>query len=152
MPGPLAGIRVVEFGVWIAGPAASGILGDWGADVVKIEPVTGDPSRLFQRMLSLTKSDNPIFELDNRNKRGIALDVAAPEGLEIALELVRSADVFITNVRADAVARLGLDYDAVRAVNPSIIYGMITGYGLDGPEANRPGFDIAAFWARTGLA
>ena len=152
MPGPLHGVRVVELGVWIAGPAASGVLGDWGADVVKIEPLSGDPSRLFRRMLSLTRDDNPIFELDNRNKRGIALDVSTAEGRTIVLDLVRDADVFVTNARAESVARAGLDYESLRAINPRIVYGQITGYGLEGPEADRPGFDIAAYWARSGLA
>ena len=112
MPGPLHGVRVVELGVWIAGPAASGVLGDWGADIVKIEPLSGDPSRLFRRMLSLTRDDNPIFELDNRNKRGIALDVSTPGGRAIVLDLVREADVFVTNARAESVARAGLDHCA----------------------------------------
>ena len=152
MPGPLQGVRVVELGVWIAGPAASGVLGDWGADIVKIEPLSGDPSRLFRRMLSLTRDDNPIFELDNRNKRGIALDVSTAEGRAIVLDLVRDADVFVTNARAESVARAGLDYESLRAINPRIVYGQITGYGLEGPEADRPGFDIAAYWARSGLA
>lgn len=152
MPGPLAGINVVELGLWIAGPAAGGVLGDWGADVIKIEPLRGDPSRLFQRMLSRNKDDNPIFELDNRNKRGVAIDIGTEEGRAIALELVRRADVFVTNARLAAVERAGLGYDAVREVNPGIVYAHVTGYGLDGPDVDRPGFDIAAYWARSGMA
>lgn len=152
MSGPLAGVKVVELGLWIAGPAASGVLGDWGADVVKIEPLRGDPSRLFQRMLSRTKSDNPIFELDNRNKRGVAVDIGTDEGRAIALDLIGRADVFVTNARLAAVERAGLGYAAVSAINPRLVYAHVTGYGFDGPDVDRPGFDIAAYWARSGMA
>ena len=152
MSGPLHGVKVVELGVWVAGPAAAGVLGDWGADVIKIEPLSGDPARTFQRMFGGDMPNNPVFELDNRNKRGIALDISTPEGREIALELLDQADVFVTNVRVDALKRAGLDYDAVSARNPRLVYGQITGYGLEGPDANRPGYDIAAFWARSGIA
>ncbi|MFM1751787.1 MAG: hypothetical protein RL119_749 [Actinomycetota bacterium] len=152
MSGPLQGVTVVELGVWVAGPAAAGVLGDWGADVVKIEPLTGDPARSFQRMLGGDMPNNPVFELDNRNKRSIALNIATPEGLQVAYELLDTADVFVTNVRVEALKRAGLDYETLQQRNPRLIYGQITGYGLDGPDANRPGYDIAAFWARSGIA
>jgi crotonobetainyl-CoA:carnitine CoA-transferase CaiB-like acyl-CoA transferase len=150
--GPLDGIRVVELGVWVAGPAAGGILADWGADVVKIEPPTGDPARLFGRMLGLDDDSNPPFEMDNRSKRSIVLDLATDGGLATARQLLAGADVFITNVRPDALARLDLDYPKVAALNPALVYGLITGYGEKGPEANRPAYDVAAFWARSGVA
>jgi crotonobetainyl-CoA:carnitine CoA-transferase CaiB-like acyl-CoA transferase len=152
MAGPLDGIRVVELGVWVAGPAAGGILADWGADVVKIEPPTGDPARLFGRMLGLDDGSNPPFEMDNRSKRSIVLDLSTDGGLATARQLLASADVFITNVRPDALARLDLDYPKVAALNPGLVYGLITGYGETGPEANRPAYDVAAFWARSGVA
>ncbi len=152
MAGPLDGIRVVELGVWVAGPAAGGILADWGADVVKIEPPTGDPARLFGRMLGLDDGSNPPFEMDNRSKRSIVLDLTTDGGLATARQLLASADVFITNVRPDALARLDLDYPKVAALNPGLVYGLITGYGEKGPEANRPAYDVAAFWARSGVA
>lgn len=152
MAGPLEGITVVELGVWVAGPAAAGVLGDWGADVVKIEPLTGDPARTFQRMLGGDLPNNPVFELDNRNKKSIALDYSTPAGLAIVYDLLRRADVFVTNVRVDALERAGLGYERVREINPRLVYGQITGYGLTGPDANRAGFDIAAFWARSGIA
>lgn len=152
MAGPLEGITVVELGVWVAGPAAAGVLGDWGADVVKIEPLTGDPARTFQRMLGGDLPNNPVFELDNRNKKSIALDYSTPAGLAIVYDLLRRADVFVTNVRVDALDRAGLGYERVREINPRLVYGQITGYGLTGPDANRAGFDIAAFWARSGIA
>ena len=92
MTGPLHGIRVVELGVWVAGPGAAGILADWGADVVKIEPPAGDPARGFQRMLGGDLDVNPVFELDNRGKRGIALDLSTERGVEIAdVDLARQA-------------------------------------------------------------
>ena len=152
MTGPLEGIRVVELGVWVAGPAAGGILADWGADVVKIEPPTGDPARLFGRMLGLDDGSNPPFEMDNRSKRSIVLDLTTDGGLATARQLLAGADVFITNVRPDALARLDLDYPKVAALNPGLVYGLITGYGEKGPEANRPAYDVAAFWARSGVA
>src|SRR4051794_12668597 len=152
MPGPLEGVRVVELGVWVAGPAAGGILADWGADVVKIEPPTGDPARSFQRMLGGDLPTNPPFELDNRSKRSIAVDLGSDEGRAIALELIDGADVFLTNIRVSALARVGLDHAALSARKPGLVYAVITGYGLDGPDADRPAYDIAAFWARSGLA
>ncbi len=152
MSGPLSGTTVVELGVWVAGPAAAGVLGDWGADVIKIEPITGDPARSFQRVFGRMMPDNPVFELDNRNKRSIAVDITTSQGREIALDLIGRADVFVTNVRADGLKRAGLDHETLRELWPELVYGLITGYGLEGPDANRPGFDIAAFWARSGLA
>ncbi|MCV7343612.1 CaiB/BaiF CoA transferase family protein [Mycolicibacterium rhodesiae] len=152
MAGPLEGIKVVELGVWVAGPAAGGILADWGADVVKIEPPTGDPGRMFGRMLGLDDGTNPPFEMDNRSKRSIVLDLTTDGGLATARQLLTEADVFLTNVRPDALGRLDLDYPSVAALNPGLIYGLITGYGETGPEANRPAYDVAAFWARSGVA
>ena len=114
MPGPLAGVKVVEIGVWVAGPAAGGVLADWGADVVKIEPPgIGDPARTFSRMLGADLPFNPIFENDNRSKRSITLDLGKPAAREIALELIADADVFVTNVRPAALARLGLDHETL---------------------------------------
>jgi crotonobetainyl-CoA:carnitine CoA-transferase CaiB-like acyl-CoA transferase len=152
VPGPLTGIRVVELGVWVAAPAAGGILADWGADVVKIEPPTGDPARLFGRMLQIESGVNPPFEMDNRSKRSIVLDLDTDEGLRVAFELLAEADVFVTNVRPAALRRLGLDFDVVADRNPRLVYGLITGYGMAGPDADRAAYDVAAFWARAGLA
>jgi crotonobetainyl-CoA:carnitine CoA-transferase CaiB-like acyl-CoA transferase len=150
--GPLAGVRVVELGVWVAGPAAGGILADWGADVVKVEPPLGDPARSFQRMLGGDLPTNPVFELDNRSKRSIVLDLSTEEGRGLALELVDSADVFLTNIRVSALRRVGLDPETLRERNPRLVYAIVTGYGLEGEEADRPAYDIAAYWARSGLA
>jgi crotonobetainyl-CoA:carnitine CoA-transferase CaiB-like acyl-CoA transferase len=147
------GIRVVELGVWIAVPATGAILADWGADVVKIEPPgVGDPSRLFSKMLGAELPFNPVFENDNRGKRSIVLDLSTDEGKEIALELIDGADVFMSNVRPAALARLGLDPATLLERDPRLVYGLITGYGLEGPDADRPAYDIAGFWARSGVA
>ncbi len=153
MAGPMAGIKVVEMGVWVAGPAAGGILADWGADVVKIEPPgIGDPARLFRYMLGGDLPYNPVFENDNRSKRSVAVDLRKPEGLAIALDLIRGADVFLSNIRPAGLARLGLDPDTLCQRFPRLVYAIVTGYGLEGPEADRAAYDIAAFWARSGIA
>ena len=152
MAGPMEGVKVVELGVWVAGPAAGGILADWGADVVKIEPPAGDPARMFGRMLGLDAEVSPPFEMDNRGKRSVVLDLATPDGKATAFELLTAADVFITNVRPGALRRIGLDFEAVAARNARLVYGLITGYGMTGPDADRAAYDVAAFWARSGLA
>ena len=156
MAGPLEGLRVIELGVWVAGPAAGGILADWGADVIKIEPPAGDPARTFGRMLGIPPRDrqheSPPFEMDNRGKRSVVLDLTTDDGRAHALDLLTDADVFITNIRTGALRRIGLDFESLTAANPRLVYGLITGYGNDGPDADRPAYDVAAFWARAGLA
>src|SRR5215475_11558802 len=153
MPGPLAGVKVVEIGVWVAGPAAGGVLADWGADVVKIEPPgIGDPARTFSRMLGADLPSNPIFENDNRSKRSIVLDLSEESGRGVALELLDRADVFVTNVRMAGLSRLGLDPKSLGERNPRLVYGAISGYGFAGPDADRAAYDIAGFWARSGIA
>jgi crotonobetainyl-CoA:carnitine CoA-transferase CaiB-like acyl-CoA transferase len=152
MAGPLEGIKVVELGVWVAGPAAGGILADWGADVVKIEPPTGDPARMFGRMLGIESGVSPPFEMDNRGKRSIVLDLRTSDGCSTALGLLTDADVFITNIRPAALQRVGLGFETVAERNPRLVYGLITGFGERGPDAGRPAYDVAAFWARAGLA
>jgi crotonobetainyl-CoA:carnitine CoA-transferase CaiB-like acyl-CoA transferase len=150
--GPLEGIRVIELGVWVAGPAAGAILADWGADVVKVEPPTGDPARQFTQMLGGDLGINPAFELDNRSKRSISIDLTTGSGHDLMLELVAGADVFLTNIRMDALERLALDSDRLLAHNPRLVYAIITGYGLEGPERDRAAYDLGAFWARSGVA
>ncbi len=153
MPGPMEGVKVVELGVWIAAPAAGAVLADWGADVVKIEPPgLGDPARLFKSMLGADLPFNPVFENDNRNKRGVVIDLSKPEGCELGLELVDSADVFLSNVRMAGLERMGFDPEALLARNPRLVYGLISGYGIEGPDADRAAYDIGAYWARSGIA
>ncbi len=150
MTGPMEGIRVVELGMWVAGPAGAGILGDWGADVVKIEPSTGDPMRGV--FASYGVDVNPPFELDNRNKRSVGLNLATEEGRELAARLVADADVFVTNARPGALRRAGLDHETLSARHPRLVYGHVSGYGLAGDEADRAAFDVGAFWSRAGIA
>lgn len=153
MPGPLSGIRVVELGLWVAGPSAGGVLADWGADVVKIEPPTGDPFRgLYLSVAGVSLPANPPFELDNRGKRSVCLDLSRPEGREVAHALVARADVFVTNARPAALARAGLDWETLSARHPRLVYGLVTGYGERGPDAERPAYDVGAFWSRAGIA
>ena len=147
---PLQGVRIIELGVWIAAPAACGIMADWGADVIKVEPPTGDPQRQAFKALGLPEGRMAPFELDNRGKRSVVLNLRDSEDLETMLELLESADMFVTNVRMDALERLGLDAESVRARLPKLIYGRMTGYGSVGPDRDRAGYDTGAFWARSG--
>ena len=151
--GPLAGIRAVELGVWVAGPSAGAVLADWGAAVVKIEPPLGDPFRgLYVVSSGVELPANPPFELDNRGKRSVALDLGKAEARGVVDRLLDGADVFITNVRPAGLARLGLDYPQLSPRFPRLVYGRITGYGEQGPDADRPAYDVGAFWARAGIA
>ncbi len=150
--GPMEGVRVVECGVWVAGPAAAGILCDWGADVIKIEPQEGDPFRGLMSLLAAGPVVNPPFELDNRGKRSIVLDLRTEEGRQIALRLIAQADVFVTNMRPRAMERFGLDYESLRATNTRLIYCQVSGYGPDTDERDRASYDVGAFWSRAGIA
>jgi crotonobetainyl-CoA:carnitine CoA-transferase CaiB-like acyl-CoA transferase len=147
----MEGISVVEVGMWVAGPSAAAVLGDWGADVVKIEPPNGDP---FRGLLSAFGGDgsNPPFELDNRNKRSVGLNLSLEEGRRIAAELVDQADVFVTNARPAALERAGLDYDSASARNSRLVYASVSGYGVEGDERDRAAYDVGAFWSRAGIA
>jgi crotonobetainyl-CoA:carnitine CoA-transferase CaiB-like acyl-CoA transferase len=150
--GPLKGIKVVELGIWVAGPAAAAVLGDWGAEVIKVEnPAGGDPVRALMALgIAVELPVNPSVELDNRNKRSVAINVRTPEGRDVMHRLLRGADVFVTNLRAAALKRAGLAYEDLRAENPRLIYAALSGYGTRGPEKDRAAFDYAAFWARAG--
>ncbi|MBI2766738.1 MAG: CoA transferase [Chloroflexi bacterium] len=151
MPGPLEGIKVVELGVWVAGPSCAAILGDWGAQVTKIEPPDGDPFRgLFAGILGIP--ENPPFELDNRGKRSICLDLANDQGAAIARRLVDEADVFVSNMRPRVLEKFGLDYEQCAARNPRLIYCQVSGYGVEGEDANRAAYDVGAFWSRGAVA
>ncbi|MDZ7675373.1 MAG: CoA transferase [Acidimicrobiales bacterium] len=152
MSGPLDGVKVVELGVWVAGPGAGGILADWGADVTKVEPPDGDPSRLWQLLLGGDLDVNPPFELDNRGKRSIVLDLSTDDGRRVLHDLLAGADVFLTNIRAGALDRLGLGPDTLHEQYPKLIYALISGFGTTGDDAEKGAFDIAAFWARAGIA
>jgi len=153
MPGPLEGTKVVEIGFWVAGPATAGILCDWGASVVKIEPPRGDPFRgIFMSAVGIEVPFNPPFELDNRGKRSIVLDLQKDEARDLARELIADADVFVSNLRPGALRKLGLDYETLSAAHPELVYCSVTGYGVTGPDKDRPAYDIGAFWSRGGVA
>jgi crotonobetainyl-CoA:carnitine CoA-transferase CaiB-like acyl-CoA transferase len=148
----LEGLRVVEYATYVAAPGAGGVMADWGADVIKVEPPGGDPIRQFFASVGVEEERNPVFDLDNRGKRSIVLDTAQESGRDALLRLVDRADVFLTNVRPGGLKRSGLDHEALLRRNPRPVYATLTGYGLEGPDADRPGMDSAAFWARSGLA
>jgi crotonobetainyl-CoA:carnitine CoA-transferase CaiB-like acyl-CoA transferase len=147
----LQGIRIIELASYVAAPGACGVLADWGAEVIKVEPATGDPFRQFFASVGRDDAENRVFDTDNRGKRSIALDLKNDEDARVLRELVATADVFVTNTRPASLERLGIGWEQVRKIKPDIIFANFTGYGSDGPEADKPGFDITAFWARTGL-
>ena len=151
----LEGVRVIEVAQWWFVPSGGAVLADWGADVVKIEhPVSGDPQRgLVSSGLVPGGGDvNFMFEIPNRGKRSVGMDISTDDGRELLYRLVERADVFVTNHLPDVRSRLGIDVDDIRERNPRIIYVRGTGQGPRGPEAGRGGFDGASFWARAGLA
>jgi crotonobetainyl-CoA:carnitine CoA-transferase CaiB-like acyl-CoA transferase len=151
--GPLAGVRVVELAMWVAGPSAAGVMADWGADVIKVEPPGGDPQRQVFGAIGVGRQHAvPPFEVDNRGKRSVVLDLTTNRGRQHLERLIAAADVFVTNLRPAALERLGLDHGSLLGRYPALVYGCITGYGLDGPDRDRAGYDAGAFWARSGLA
>ena len=138
-------LRVIEFSTMVAGPAAAGLLADWGADVVKIEPHSGDPMRGTGGLLGSTS-----FDLHSRGKRSIALSTKSPEFREIIIRLVQDADVFITNMLPGQLTALQLDYDDLAAINPRLVYGQVSSFSRQGPDKDRPATDNLGFWARGG--
>src|SRR5882757_4340422 len=147
------GLKVLDCASFIAGPAAGTILSDFGADVIKIEPPgKGDPHRSLYALEPNPRSTrNYFWQQTNRNKRGLALNLKSPGAVGIMKKLLSTADVFIINYPPHVRQALGLTYENIRVLNPRIIYADITGYGEKGPEADKPGFDLTAYWARTGL-
>ncbi|ANB72144.1 CoA-transferase [Paraburkholderia phytofirmans OLGA172] len=148
-----SGLKVVDVASFIAGPAATTVLSDFGADVIKVEPPgIGDPFRstyLFPPHPSL--KENYMWQLTNRNKRSLVVDLKNPQGHEVLARLVRWADVLVTNFPPRVRKALKLDYEDIAPLNARLIYADVTGYGELGPEADKPGFDITAYWARSGL-
>lgn len=139
LPGALQGMRVLDFTSIVLGPLATRMLGDHGADVIKIEGITGDLTRTSGAVRNGGLSS--MFLALNRNKRSIALDLKSPGGLEVARRLIATADVLVHNIRVAAVERLGLGYAAASAINPRLIYCAATGFGQDGPHRDKPAFD-----------
>jgi crotonobetainyl-CoA:carnitine CoA-transferase CaiB-like acyl-CoA transferase len=137
--GPLRGVHVLDLTTVVMGPSATQILGDLGADVVKVETQTGDTMRLIGPWRH--EGMGPLFLQSNRNKRSVVLDLKMPEGKQAIVWLANRADVLVSNVRPQGLARLGLDYDSVRAGNDRIIYCVAVGYGSDGPQSGKPVYD-----------
>lgn len=144
---PLEGVKVVDFTLLAAGPTCGRMLAEWGADVLKVEPPEGECARAG----APGKVFSPVFELYNAGKRGIAVNAKTPEGIGIIYRLLEDADVFLTSYRTAGLKRLGLDYETLHERYPSLIWAQISGYGELGPEADAPGFDKDAYWARTGI-
>src|SRR5713226_2287483 len=147
-----SGLKVVDLASFIAGPSAATILSDFGADVIKIEPPGGELWRIGQKIPPQPRSEEPYpFQLANRNKRGVALNLKAESAQQVLERLAKWADVFIVNTPHSARKKLKLEYEDVARWNPRLIYADLTGFGEKGPDANLPGFDLTAFWARSGL-
>jgi crotonobetainyl-CoA:carnitine CoA-transferase CaiB-like acyl-CoA transferase len=154
MSAPLSGIRVVELASFVAAPAAGALLADLGAEVVKVEVPWGEIYRHSVPRHAGFDSDFPLaphFQMDNRGKRSVALDLALPEAVAALHRLVDRADVLLTNMLPERLARLGLDPAALRARRPELIVARLSGYGPTGPAANAPAFDYSTYWARTGF-
>ena len=152
MAGPLEGVKILEVAEYLALPSAVCILGDWGAEVIKVEKPQGDGLRFLESIEGIAVKDvNVWWEQTNRNKRGIAVDLWHTEGREIIYELTKRSDVFVSNFTPPVIERFKIDYETLRALNPEIIYAHLTGFGKKGPDRDKPGFDYAAFWARSGI-
>jgi len=149
----LEGIRVIDLTQWLMGPFTCTTLASWGAEVIKIEDLSGgDPSRGLLSIGALPMARiNYIFELANHSKKSICVDLRKEEGKKIVYSLVEGADVFVSNLRLAALKRLGMDYDTLTQFNPRLIYAHGNGYGQKGPERDKAGFDETAFWARAGF-
>ncbi|MBI3249845.1 MAG: CoA transferase [Deltaproteobacteria bacterium] len=155
MPKPLEGIRVLDWTIWQQGPVSTMMLGDLGAEVIKIEDrVSGDPGRGIMSIggaaTGTAGNRNYYFETNNRHKKSITLDLKRTEGKEIVYKLAEKSDVFVQNFRKGVAGRLGLDYQALSRYNPKLIYASATGYGPDGPDSGEPSFDYMGL-ARSGI-
>lgn len=151
---PLDDIRVIEIDNWMAAPSAGAILADLGADVIKVEPPSGDPMRGTARPAKVDTSlrDHDLqFDVDNRGKRSITLDIGTEEGVDVVRRLCVGADVFLCNLLPHRQHRFGVDPESLFACNEQLVHATLTGYGTEGPESMRPGYDVTAFFGRSGL-
>lgn len=154
MSKPLSGVKVVEMATFVAGPVTARLLADLGAEVIKVERPDGDAWRktgVSYLPGRFSEKENPVFDIYNAGKKHIALDLKSEEGMKIFHQLLAEADVFITNTRPHALERLGISYEDLKEKYPSLIYGILLGYGENGPEAAKPAFDTSAFWAKSGF-
>jgi crotonobetainyl-CoA:carnitine CoA-transferase CaiB-like acyl-CoA transferase len=151
MVAPMDGVRVVELSSWMAAPCAGAVFADMGADVIKVEPLTGDIVRGMSRKPKLAEGQVDVdhsFQMDNRGKRSIAVAIDRDEGAELVRRLVDDADVLLCNLLPHRQARYGLDPATLLARRPTLVHATLSGYGLTGPEATRPGFDVTTFFGR----
>ena len=153
MDKPLSGIKVIAMSTFIAVPACARLLAEFGAEVIKIESKGGDLVRFNGVSEGRLGSpyENTTYDLENAHKRDLVINLKAPEGREILFKLLETTDVFLTNWRPQALAKLGLDYESIKDRYPKLVYGAFTGYGETGPDCNLPGYDFTAFWARGGI-
>ncbi len=151
---PLEGIKVVELAAVVAAPTAGRLLADFGAEVIKVEAPSGDVLRKVGDMHCLPTEDgnNPLFDNFNTGKKLTALNLKDPKGLDVLFRLLEDADVFISNTRMKSLEKMGLDYASLHERFPKLIYAHFSGFGLQGPDKDRPGYDTTAFWLRTGAA
>lgn len=149
---PLEGLKVVELGTHFAVPSVARFMADWGADVIKVEGLGGDQWRTVGRnqMCPIEENENPFFTVPNANKKYLALNLKDPDGKEALIKLIGESDIFLSNMRLPALKKLGFDYDSLKDQFPGLIYVHFTGFGYEGPDASKPGFDSVAFWARSG--
>lgn len=151
---PLYGVKVLDLTIYVAGPAAGTQLGYLGADVIKVEPMKGDPYRVSGRGYGMPAEakQNPLFDACNGFKRCVTVDFRSSEGKEVLRRLAAKADIILTNYREKPLYGMGMDYETVSAYNPKVVYGYFSGYGDIGPDAERPGFDATTFFSRSGFA
>ena len=151
--GPLENVRVVELATYLAAPTCARVMADWGADVIKVEPLQGDVYRSNgpAQGCPTTEVANPTFDNHNAGKKYVSLNLRSEAGMEVLHELLKNADVFITNNRNDALAAMHLTYEELKDKYPTLIYAQILGYGDKGPDCNKPGFDYTAFFSRAGI-
>lgn len=142
-----AGLKVIDAASFLAGPCAATILADYGADVVKVEPLSGDR----HRSIAAGHPSEWSWQLTSRSKRGLALDISTPAGYQVLTEMLKQADVFLVNFSAGQLKKHNLEWDTIRAINPKLVFAQISAYGLEGPDADRKAFDLTGWFARTGI-
>lgn len=147
---PLEGIKVVECAYFVAGPSAGMNLAEWGAEVIKVEPLFGDPGHKRNPDGTITVRDE-YFNLYNRKVKDVAINTKDPRGLEMLYKILEDTDVFLTAFRPQALKKMGLDWETIHEKFPKIVYASVNGFGEEGPNKDDPGYDTVAFWGRTGL-